>query len=41
VSVGVLTLTVCVIVTTEVYKRRIDNDKINRMMNNLVDILSF
>jgi hypothetical protein len=39
--VGPLTLTVCVTLINEVYKRRMVNDEINKKRNNLVDILSW
>ena len=39
--VGVLMLTVSVILTRELYKRRIANDKVNKNRNILVDIRSF
>jgi hypothetical protein len=38
--VGALTLTVCVTLINEVYKRRMANDEINKKRNNLVDVLS-
>jgi hypothetical protein len=39
--VGVLTITVLVIAANEVYNRRIVNIRVNKMMNNLVDIFWF
>ncbi len=41
VIVGALTIIVCVTLTREVYKRRIENNEINKKINNLVDIRSF